>query len=342
MDVFRELLHRVVKGPKDVVGLDLAGGNVKAVRLRREKGEIHLVAADFLPGLSIPPPEGQAVESLILPKALCAHYAALAVPAPEALVKLLHMPGRFSEKDEHTLLANLGAGQDDSCRIGYSVISSSGARGETRILAVAFPEENASAAVALLPKGRPAPCSLEVSGLAALSGIAHGLGEGLTGKTVGILEGGETMTTFAVFHNGNLVLIRRFEFGLKSATAKTAEKLGVDIATAQVLMSDSSFDVSSILQQSLESSFKQIVISKEFVERRENCRLSEILLSGALSSLRGMEEAVKQFLGVDVRKWNPFAGFVVPSGVLPESLSGGEAQFTAAFGAAVAVLAGES
>ena len=213
MDQIRQLLQRVVKGPSDVVGIDLAGGRVNAVRLRREKEGIHLVAADSFPGIRIPPPEGQFLEALTMPKSLCAHYAALAVPAPEALVKLLNMPGRFSEKDEHTLLANLGAGQDDSYRIGYNVVSSTGARGETRILAVALPEEEASAAVALLPKGRPAPYSLEVSGLAALSGVAHGLGEGLRGKTIGVLEGGETMTTFAVFLNGNLVLVRRFEFG---------------------------------------------------------------------------------------------------------------------------------
>ncbi len=338
MDVIRKIQQQILKKPTDVVGLDLDADGVKAVRLRRNANSIHLVAADALPGVTVPPADGETVEPLKIPKSLCGHYAALAVAAPGALVKLLNIPGRFGDVEEQRLATSLGVEQEDAYRISYNILSESKASRETRVLAAALPEADAAAAVALLPKGRPAPYSLELSGLAALNGFFHGAVAERAEQTVGMLEGGETRTMFAIFIKGQPVLVRRFEFGAETVIAKIGEKLGVDANTAKGFMTDGSFDVASILQQSFETVFKQIVISKEFVERRENCRLSQILLSGALTAIRGMDEAVKQFMGTEVRKWNPFSGLGVAPENLPESVVGQESRFAAAFGAAMAVM----
>ncbi len=343
MDVLSELRQKIFKSPTDVLGLDLAAGSVGAVRLRSDGKNIHLVAADLLTGVTIPPADGMTVEPFTVPKPLCAHYAALAVAAPGTLVKLLSIPGRFGDADAQRLVDDLGIEREDDYRISYSIISEGGRTArETRVLAAALPQDYAESALALLPKGRPAPYSLEISGLAALNGFIQEPGDDRASSTVGVLEGGETQTMFAIFHKAQPVLVRNFDFGEETVIAKVGEKLGVDANTAKGFMTDGSFDVSAILQQSLETVFKQIVISKEFVERRENCSLSEIMLSGALSVIRGMDEAVKQFLGTEVRKWNPFSRLTVAPQALPESLSGQESRFTAAFGAAMAAMMDEA
>lgn len=342
MDVLGEIQRRIFKKPSDVVGLDLGADEVKAVRLRREAKAIHFVSAESLPGVAIPPVEGASVEPLKLPKPLVGHYAALAVAAPGALVKLLNIPGRFSEAEEQRLAANLGVEQEDAYRISYHVLSQGKASRETRVLAAALPEADAAAAVGILPKGRPAPYSLEISGLAALNGFFLGAGSETSGQAVGMLDGGQTQTMFAVFLKGQPALVRRFDFGGETVIARIGEKLGVDANTARGFMTDGSFDVASILQQSLEPFFRQVVISKEFIERRENCRLSEILVSGTLGTVRGLNETLKQVLGADVTKWNPFRALGVAPASLPASVAGKESRFAAACGAAMAVLMDES
>lgn len=327
-------MRRFAKGPKDVVGLDLASDSVKAVRLRRTQDSIQILAADFLHGIDPANPQ-----PIVVPKPLRAPYAALATAGNKAVVKLLNMPGRFGERDEAALPANLGVPPDDSHRLAYSILSSGQARNETRVLAVAIPEQDALTAIAMLPRGRPAPYDLQLSGLAALVGFSFGPGEALLEQTVGVLDGSENVTTFAIFHKGMLALLRRFDFGEATVTAKIAERLGVDGKTVQGFMADSSFDVSAILQRSLETFFRQALISKEFVERRENCRLSEVLVSGSLSALRGMREVIQHFMGLEVRNWNPFNGLAtVAPQALPDSVSGQEPRFASAFGAAMGVL----
>ncbi len=334
MDLQQNLLRLFIRGPRDIVGLDLGADHVKAVRLCRRKQTVHLVAAGLFPGVA----EGSPVKALSLPLALRAPYAALAVEGAEAVVKLISVPGRFSEKDEENLAANLGLAPDSTHRLSYNVVAESIGRGESRILAAALPEADARCALERFPRGRPAPYSLELSGLAAMSGFAYGPGAAMGEQTVGVMDGGQHRTTFAIFHKGVPVLVRCFDFGEETVIEKVGATLGTDVKTVRGFMADGSFDISAILRQSLEPFFKQIVISKEFVERRENCRVSEILISGSLSMARGIDDVVKTFLGLNVRKWNPFSGLVAASEALPADLTGQEGRFAAAFGAAISVL----
>lgn len=342
MDVLSDIQRRIFKKPCDVVGLDISADDTKAVRLRMESKTIRFVDAGILLGVTLPPVDEAPVEPLKLPKPLAGHYAALAVAAPGALIKLLNIPGRFTEAEEQRLAVNLGVEQEEDYRIGYHVLSESKAARETRLLAAALPDSDAVSAVALLPKGRPAPYCLEIAGLAALNGFFHGAGVAKSGKTVGILHGGSNQTMFAVFLKGQPVLVRRFDFGGQTIIAKIGEKLGADANTVKGFMNDGSFDVTAILQQSLEFFFKQIVISKEFVERRENCRLSEIMISGTFGTVRGLDETLKHLLGMDVKKWNPFSSLDVAVTNLPDTVAGNESLFAAAFGAAMAPWINES
>jgi len=54
-------------------------------------------------------------------------------------------------------------------RLNYRIMGSEPGKAETRVLAVSSPEADAQSVLQLVATGAPAPHSLEVSGLAALT-----------------------------------------------------------------------------------------------------------------------------------------------------------------------------
>src|ERR1035437_6968991 len=144
----------------DVVGLDLGNSAVKAVRLRRIKGKLTLVAAELLPALSLPSVKSEvplpALAPYKLPKALRGRYVALAIPGVATTVKLLTLPARMDKGTELPIQEMMALGDDTAYRIAYELLPVIHGRGETRALAVALPSVEAQSLSALFPVGIPA------------------------------------------------------------------------------------------------------------------------------------------------------------------------------------------
>ena len=83
---------------------------------------------------------------------------------------------------------------------------------------------------------------------------------------------------------------------------------------------------------------KQIMVSRDFVERRENCRISKVYVSGGATKSRDWLTELRTALGYDVSLWNPFDAVKVADGMLGENLKDHESRFAAALGAALATL----
>jgi Tfp pilus assembly PilM family ATPase len=109
--------------------------------------------------------------------------------------------------------------------------------------------------------------------------------------------------------------------------------LGVDAPTAAGILADGSFDISHTIAEVMDPLVKQIVISRDFVERRENCHMSRLYLSGGLTVSRCVRDELRGALELDVETWNPFEGLRVQSGAVPESCVGREWMFASAVGA---------
>ena len=88
----------------------------------------------------------------------------------------------------------------------------------------------------------------------------------------------------------------------------------------------------------LDSFIKQVIVSRDFVERRENCRISKIFASGGITASRDWLLELKTALGYDVELWNPFDILDVGEGVIPEDLVGQEGRFSAAVGAGLGTI----
>ena len=341
MEALDNLLQKFRRRPKDVVGVDMGATAVKAVRLRGSaNGTASVVAAGIMP---LPSAENEtdaqqegktpAPLSLNLPSKLRARYACLAISGEHAIVKLLSFPGRFDAGNESRLVESLGVQDPDAYRIGYKLVREGHARTEARVLGVAIPDEEAVRFLAPFETGLPAPFSMEISGLAGLTAFAHGPLSKMDEEAAGLVDFGTTTTVVAFFHRQTLALVRQFGIGTGALVSRVQQSLGVDAETAQGIISDGAFDISQTMLEVLSPLIKQVGVSRDFVERREDCRVQRVFISGSAAKSRDVIGELRTALELDIENWDPFDGLNVADDAIPEQLKGQEWRFASAIGA---------
>ena len=291
MPGIKQFVDRFNRHRNEVVGIDIGASGIKIVHLKRTGQGIALVAADVI----TPPGETQAFE---LPKTMTPRYAALCFSEKRAVVKLLSLPGQVTEESGMDAQIHEHMGLDDKeYRIGYKTISEGRARTETKLLSVAMPEESIGPILAHFETGLPVPVSIEVSGIAALTAFLQGAGQAHGKEAVGVIEFGAQATFFALFNRENLALLRKFDFGNDTIIDKIQQSLGVDADTARGIASDGSFDISQAVSEVLDPFFRQVVISRDFIERRDQCNVAKIYVSPNLKMfIHGLEHFEQIFL----------------------------------------------
>jgi Tfp pilus assembly PilM family ATPase len=335
------LLDRLRKGPADVVGLDLGSSAVKAVRLKHIGTEIQLLGAEVLPALADLPGIDQGVATsptIQLPSRVRSRSVSLAVSGARAIIKLVSFPGAVGPDLIDRLPESMGIKEPDTYRISYRIVTEGHGRTESRVLAVALPDETASLAMGLFASGLPAPYSLEVSGLATLTAFQHGYGETYADAAVGLVEFGSAITTLTIMNRNAAILIRRFDFGSRSLIDRVRESLGVADETARDIVGDSSFDISETATELLTPFISQFVLSRDFVERRENCRIERFHVSGGLATSSDVTKGLARALDVEIADWDPFRGLSLAPQALDETASAARWRFAAATGAALATV----
>jgi Tfp pilus assembly PilM family ATPase len=325
------------RGPQEILGLDIGKSTVCALRLARAGEDVfRVLATDVLSyGGLAPEGEGKAPDPLTLPARLKTKYAAIGLNSPRAASKLVSFPGAMNEEQEGHLVQALGLDNPDDYRISFKILAEGRGKIESKALVAALPEAEAAVAVRLLPSGTPAPYSLEISDLAALSAFLHGPGADRE-KAMGVFHFDSEVSTLAFFNKGILALIRRFPVGADSLKNKVMESLGVDENTAQGILADASFDISQAVGEIVTPLAKQAIVSRDFVERRENCRVEAFWLSGPLSQANDVAAEIKNALNIAPQPWNPLEGRDLAEGAVPDQYAGEEWRFAAALGAGLA------
>lgn len=328
------IMDRFKRRPQDVVGLDLTPGGTHAIRFRKNNDNIHIHSVAFINSATFPPMEGTP-EPLVLPPALKAKYACITIPADGAIVKLLSFPGQFDETGIDKLVDSLGVEDPDEYRIGYKIITEGHGKQESRVMGVAVPNQEIELACAMLPSGLPAPFSIEVAGLATMTSFLHCPIPEMETESFAVMDFGPNRTSFSIFNKGNLALFRRFDVGATDVVQKVQSSLGVDQETAQGIISDGAFDISQAVNDVIGPIVKQMVVSRDFVERRENCHVKRLYTAGTLVRSRDSLDVVRSGLGVELDSWNPFDGMTLAENACPEELQGQEWRFASAAGAAL-------
>ncbi len=339
LDALKSLMKQRPRGPMDVVGVDFGASGTKAVRVRRTGEEYQLVAAAILPPEPMPDASGAASPRPIpLPKLLRARQVALAVSSQESLMKLLIAPGPSDRVGDLDFYELLGVDAEKEYRLGYEILRSAEGRSETPVLAVALPERLARWACQRFPAGLPAPCSLEVSGLAALTCFMHGLNR--IGAEAGVLsvELGAEISLITAFAHGHPTLVRQINVGWNDVLAQVQKSLGVEPRTAQEILESGSVDTSRPVRAAMESFLHQLVVARDFVERRYNCGMQRLFVCGGASRVKGWQELLRGAVGLAPEVWDPLALIPALPGAIPETVHGSELRFAAAMGAALGAL----
>jgi hypothetical protein len=325
----------------DIVAIDLATSGVKLVRAKRSKDGAVIVGVDVLAPIDLSPEtseeekKGGGGKRLPLPKAWVSYYAAVCLTGEKAAVRYVSLPGQFKEGVKVLEQLREHMGLDGEYRIAYVITEQPQKKAETRLLAAALPEEDAGALLANMSTGYPAALSIEVSSLSALNAFyMSGVLEQQDGA-VGFIDSGARVSLLAVFNKGALVLVRKFNIGGESLIKRLQQQMAVDREVANGIISDGSFDISQSVQGVMEPFLRQISISKDFVERREDCHIQALYVTGGMSLSQYWMDRIQRTAGVETRQWNPFDGLRMTDDALPEKLEGQEARFAAAVGAAM-------
>ena len=323
----------------DVVGLDVGGPSTKVVRLRRMGDGPTVVAADVLPRLAAPAPGAPETQPdpLPLPKALQGVHAAMAVTTPHTSVRLLVVPGGQEKADQLNFNELLTIPEGLDYRVGYDVLSAEN-RSEWTLLAAALPQSQARWAAMLLPHGLPALCSLQVGGVATLNAVSAELAAHHGDACALSVEVGTERTNVSAFHKGRLALFRQCAIGSQTLLHSVQQRFGVEDELAPGILEDGVIDASQTVAEAIEPFLRQLVLAREFVERKRMCRIEKILLCGTLLGARHWCARIEAITGIVPVVWDPLAVVPVASGACTDRVKGLESRFAAAMGAALAVL----
>lgn len=334
MNKITDLSKLFQRGYADVLGLDIGSSSTKAIRLKKVNGTLTLVAADILPRITLPATATESAPPLSIPRALQGRYVAIASSAPGAIVKLLTMPIHSDKSTDAHVNELMGLGDNADYRVSYEQVSEG--RAEHKVLAAGLPGQTAKALCQLFPTGIPAPCSVEISGLASMTAFSAGPGAKHKNDIVAAIDFGASSSYVAFFNNGVMSLIRKFDMGSDALLKRLQTSLGVDENVALGILNDGSFDISQILRQTMEPFLQQLTISWDFVERRENSQISSLYASGGLSGLKTWAKEIQSVTSREPIVWNPFDCTSIQPGAIPDRLKGQESRFAAAMGSAIA------
>lgn len=329
---FMDFTSKMKKGLNDVTGIDFGQTATKVVRLRKNSDGIVVEAAELLPALS-------SGGGFTVPPGMKARQAAIAASSPNATAKLLTFPGAIDATFKSTLAKNMGMEDDSDDRIAYRIITEGSGRVESRVLATTIPEPDAAAVMALFESGLPAPSSLELAPLAALTAFEAGpVLHGGT-PTAGLIDFGTESSTLSIFHKKKLVLLRRFDFGTRKLLERVTSTLHIDKETALNILADNAFDISELITEIMSPLSSQLIVSRDFVERRENCNLRHIHCIGGLTSSPAAMQEVQRAMNIESKVFDPFTIPGLNTDALDSTRSSSaHGNFSAAIGAAMGTL----
>jgi hypothetical protein len=335
MNLLQKIADKIKPHPKDVNGIDFGSTETRIVRVRKNGDALTLLGLDILPAIDFGAEDFPSVHFSV-PLKIRANYAAISINAPQMSLKLLSIPGAPDPAFDQKIAKNLGLPEDTSDRLGYRIIAEGSGRAESRILAVGLPEPETSNCVSLFASGLPAPWRVEASPIATLTAFEAGPVR-KDEHAIGLIDFNAKFCSFSIFHKKSLALLRRFDFGMDRIYSKITTSLNVDQNTAVHILADTAFDVTDLLHDTMQPLFSQIVLSRDFVERRENCSISTLFLNGALATSGAALNLMRQSLNTTVVAWDPFdiPSLSAASGLL-DGYQNRHWRFGAALGAALA------
>lgn len=315
---------------KDVVGLEIGAGltqGVPIVRLRVSKQQTELLAAGFIK-LDDRLPDSPAALSnntalWSLPKPFQASKAAVAVTS---LLATLRQSSDTGESDRHEPKLRKASQATDS---------------EHPPVIASMPDFLAAWVAERFPEGRrPTTRSIQVSPAAALNCFLTGPIPQSSGRPALVVFCYQRYSSITLFFEGALMLYREHPVGYMTVKESISTKMNMDIDMVDSLMNDTVVDVSSVTEPVLNTLFRQVEISADYLARRKNCTVTDFYIYGLPSGVNHWTTAFKKFVKQPLHHLHPFGGISCNYKrlLLPDSFEKNAPLFMTAIGAARALL----
>lgn len=302
----------------DVVALSVGGEGVPAVRVRKTKdGTLEVTAAAVLdlPGNL---PDSQAVAEAdvtrwALPRAFQAARAAIAVVSPQGSLRLT----------------------EDAAEVDGSVRRAAlKTAGDLPSLVATLPEYQAAWTARLFPEGRrPTACSIQLASSASLNVLLAAAGK----QNVVAFLASPASTALVGVQGGDPVFYREYGEGQKDIRSALMANMRIDAEMAESILNDAMVDPTPVIEPILRPLFRQAEIAGDYLMRRGNAGVDRFVIIGLKSGLRYWSSIFELMTGQVLTEIEPDAGLRWNC-KKPDTAKTGLSVFTAAFGAARAVL----
>jgi len=331
------LKNRTSSTSRDVVGIEI-GANLPqgapAVRLHIVKKQVELLAAGFVELDQTMPGSAADLEEIPtkfwhLPKAFQASKAAIAITSKNAQLRQTSDTG---EKDDSRLVLRKASLKTDP---------------QHPPLVASMPDYLAAWAASKFPEGhRPTVRSIQTSLSAALNCFLCGpvtLSSGTPAIVVLCFRHHSSIIAFyqnPVLNENRLVLYREHPIGYMTIKEAISAKMGIDVTVAETMMDDSVVDITPIINPLLNSLFRQVDISSDYLARHKNCPVDNFYIYGLPFGVSHWLTTFKQLIHKPLHHLHPFGGICCNNKrlLLPDNFEKTAPLFMSAIGAARALL----
>ncbi len=324
------LRNRASSVSRDVVGLEIGASlpqGVPAVRLHVTKKQTQLLAAGFVPLNDTLPAGAEAAaqegDYWTLPKAFQASKAAIAVTCPAAILRQT---------------SDTGAGGSDETKLRRASLTTDR---QHPPLVASMPDATVAWIASRFPEGRrPTTRSIQTSTSAALNCFLAGPVPRSSDNPAIAVFCFKHFSAITALYEGKLILYREHPVGYMSIQESICKNMRIDLETADAMINDAVVDISPIAEPILNSLFRQVDISADYLARRKTCEINDFYVYGIPGGVKHWTAAFLKTVGKPLHHLHPFGGIACSHKrlLLPDSFERDAPLFMSAIGAARALL----
>ena len=224
----------------------------------------------------------------------------------------------------------------------YEIVEAKGATDKMGILLAAAKKGLVEERVTSLKEAGITPSLIDVDSF-ALTNIFNAASS-LSSKEsaeriVSLINIGETSTLLNILKGNELLFTREIGLAGKGITEEISRKLGVDLSAALKMKhqppAKGGTEVEGVIRSVLGDLIEEVKLSFEYCENQYGHGVDEVYISGGTSKADLVADSFKEWLGIPINRWDPFAGMKIAPGVSKEKLKTISAELAVAAGLAL-------
>ena len=325
-----------------LIGLDISSTAVKLLELSRSgsRYRVESYAVEPLPPNSVVEKNitdieavGEAIRRAVKRSGTRSNHGVVAVAGSSVITKIIPMPVSLSEDDMESQI-EFEADQYipyplEEVNIDFEVLGPSEKNPDTvDVLLAACRSENVDMRAAAVETGGLVPQIVDVESFAsqnAFALITDQMPDQGVEKTIAVIDIGATMTTLNVMHDLKSIYTRDTIFGGKQLTEEIMRRYGLSYEEAGMAKRQGGLPENyntDVLEPFKEAMAQQANRSLQFFySSSPYSAVDHVVLAGGSASIPGVDELIREKLGVETSIANPFASLSLSARVKPQTLS---------------------